>query len=98
MTRQRAEYPLNYNLNGEGSSNRPHGLADITADRMQEMTDKVEAAAQQVVEQAQVYGEKAQQALNNAKPYIENSLRTQPYTTLAVASALGFLLGALWKK
>jgi ElaB/YqjD/DUF883 family membrane-anchored ribosome-binding protein len=44
------------------------------------------------------YGEKAQQAAQEFKPFVEKSLKEQPMGTLAAAAAIGFVLGALWKK
>jgi len=51
-----------------------------------------------VNEQAREYGEKAQEAARNFKPYVENSMKEKPMATLAVAAVIGFALGALWKK
>ena len=48
--------------------------------------------------QAREYGAKAQDALQNAKPFLEKSVKEQPLTTLAAMAAVGFVLGALWKK
>ena len=50
------------------------------------------------LEQARELGVKAQDTLLNAKPYLEKSIKEQPMTTLAAMAAVGFLLGALWKK
>jgi ElaB/YqjD/DUF883 family membrane-anchored ribosome-binding protein len=44
------------------------------------------------------YGEKAQDVVKNFTPYVEKSMKDQPMATLAVASAIGFVLGAFWKK
>jgi ElaB/YqjD/DUF883 family membrane-anchored ribosome-binding protein len=44
------------------------------------------------------YGEKAQKAVEDFKPFVEKSLKDQPMATLAVAAVIGFALGALWKK
>jgi ElaB/YqjD/DUF883 family membrane-anchored ribosome-binding protein len=54
--------------------------------------------AGKVTEQVREYGEKAQEAARQAKPYVEKSLREQPLVTLAGVAAIGFLLGTLWKK
>jgi ElaB/YqjD/DUF883 family membrane-anchored ribosome-binding protein len=54
--------------------------------------------AGRVNEQAREYGEKAQEAARNFKPYVENSMKEKPMATLAVAAVIGFALGALWKK
>jgi ElaB/YqjD/DUF883 family membrane-anchored ribosome-binding protein len=49
-------------------------------------------------ERALEYGEKAQGAVSNFKPYVEKSMKEQPMATLGVAAVIGFVLGALWKK
>jgi ElaB/YqjD/DUF883 family membrane-anchored ribosome-binding protein len=51
-----------------------------------------------VSRQAREYGEKAQDAARQVRPFVEKSLKDQPMTTLAAAAAIGFVLGALWKK
>jgi hypothetical protein len=51
-----------------------------------------------VADQARQYGEKAQEAARNFKPYAEKSMRERPMEILAAASVIGFVLGALWKK
>jgi ElaB/YqjD/DUF883 family membrane-anchored ribosome-binding protein len=56
------------------------------------------ADAGKVAEQAREYGEKAQEAVKNFKPYVDKSMKEQPMATLGVAAAIGFVLGALWKK
>ena len=48
-------------------------------------------------DQARVYGEQAQDAVKQVKPFVEKSLKEQPMATLAGAAVLGFVLGALWK-
>jgi ElaB/YqjD/DUF883 family membrane-anchored ribosome-binding protein len=96
MTRQRADFPLDYN--GNGAQGRSHKLAEAAADKMKEVTDRAEEVAGQVSRQAQFYSEKAQEAVNKFKPYVARSLKEQPFATLAVATAIGFVLGALWKK
>ena len=54
--------------------------------------------ADKVAAQALEYGEKAQDAAKQFKPFVEKSLKEQPITTLAAAAVIGFVLGALWKK
>jgi ElaB/YqjD/DUF883 family membrane-anchored ribosome-binding protein len=51
-----------------------------------------------VAEQARQYGEKAQDAARQFKPFVERSLKDQPMATLAGAAIVGFVLGALWKR
>jgi hypothetical protein len=51
-----------------------------------------------VADQARVYSEQVQGAAKQVKPLVEKSLKEQPLATLAGVVALGFVLGALWKK
>jgi ElaB/YqjD/DUF883 family membrane-anchored ribosome-binding protein len=51
----------------------------------------VGAKGQEAVDAAQEVGEKVIDA-------IDESLQTRPYTTLAVALGIGFLLGAMWRR
>ena len=53
---------------------------------------------EKIARQAQEYGEKAQEAVRNFKPFVEKSMKQQPMSTLATAAVIGFVLGALWKK
>jgi hypothetical protein len=39
-----------------------------------------------------------QEVAGNLKDAVDRSLKDQPLATLATAAALGFVLGALWKK
>ena len=80
-------------------------MARQDADSPLDHTDYTKKAAEnaqdmagKVAGQAREYGEKAQEAARQARPFVEKSLREQPLITLAGVAAIGFLLGALWKK
>jgi ElaB/YqjD/DUF883 family membrane-anchored ribosome-binding protein len=73
-------------------------LTEGAGDRMKDMAADAQEMTGRAAEQAREYGEKAQEAVRNFKPYVERSMKEQPMTTLAVASVIGFVLGALWKK
>jgi ElaB/YqjD/DUF883 family membrane-anchored ribosome-binding protein len=99
MTQQRASYPLDYS--GGPTGNAHQGTRDTAgnaADQLKTATDNVQEIAGKIAEQAREYVEKAQDAAKNFKPFVEGSLKDQPMTTLAAAAAVGFLLGALWKR
>jgi len=104
MAEQRAKYPLDYTQGpartaGEISGrDRLREMTDGAADQLKRVADNADGIAGRVAEQARVYGEKAQEAARNFKPYVEKSMKEQPMTTLAAAAAIGFALGALWKK
>jgi ElaB/YqjD/DUF883 family membrane-anchored ribosome-binding protein len=55
-------------------------------------------SAEDLVNHARQYTAKAQDILTNAKPRLEKSLKEQPMVTLAALAAVGFVLGAMWKK
>jgi len=97
MTQQRADYPLDYTQTTP-PKNGVQEVAEAAADRLMETAERAEEMAGNVAEQARIYGQKAQDAAAQVKPYVEKSMKEQPMATLAVASVIGFVLGALWKK
>jgi ElaB/YqjD/DUF883 family membrane-anchored ribosome-binding protein len=66
------------------------GAARAASGRVQEAASTLAETGRKVQENAQAVGE-------NVKGAIDRSLKEQPLTTLAVAAAFGFVLGALWK-
>ena len=80
------------------SKDRLREMADSATDQLKQVSDSAQDMAGKVAEQAREYGEKAQQAAKNFKPYVEKSMKEQPMQTLALASVIGFVLGALWKR
>jgi ElaB/YqjD/DUF883 family membrane-anchored ribosome-binding protein len=94
MTQQRSEYPLDYS---KGQAERDKG-AEGTMDRVKDAAADAREYAGKVADQAREYGEKAQEAARDFKPYVEKSMKERPMQTLAFASVIGFVLGALWKK
>ena len=73
-------------------------MADTATDKVKDMAEGAQDMAGKVADQARVYGEQAQDAAKQIKPFVEKSLREQPMATLAGVAVLGFVLGALWKK
>jgi len=99
MTQQKADYPLDYGKGtAEGTKDRLRDMADTATDKLKEAGENAQEMAGRVAEQARAYGEKAQAAAKEFKPFVEKSLKEQPMTTLAGAAVIGFVLGALWKK
>ena len=94
MTRQRTDYPLDYSQ-APSENGRPD---ESTMEQVKDAAAQVQDYAGKVTDQAREYGEKAQEAARNFKPYVERSMKERPMQTLAMASAIGFVLGALWKK
>jgi ElaB/YqjD/DUF883 family membrane-anchored ribosome-binding protein len=93
MTQQRANYPLDYSKEADKVARD-----ESTMDRVKDAAAQAQDVAGKVADQAREYGEKAQEAARNFKPYVEKSMKERPMETLAVASVIGFVLGAFWKK
>jgi ElaB/YqjD/DUF883 family membrane-anchored ribosome-binding protein len=97
MTQQRSEYPLDY-TEGPTRNDRSGPAAETAKDRVKGAAARTQEYAEKITEQLSEYGEKAQDAARNFQPFIKNSMKERPMATLAVASLIGFALGALWKK
>src|SRR5262249_7305556 len=97
MTQQRADYPLDDTTEPK-TKDRLREMADGAADHLKHVADSAGEIAGTAAEQAREYGQRAQEAARNFKPYVEKSTREQPMMMLATAAAIGFALGALWKK
>jgi ElaB/YqjD/DUF883 family membrane-anchored ribosome-binding protein len=99
MTQQGSGYPARPAKDaGEKGTERLRELADTATDQLKGGADRAQELAGDVSRQAREYGEKAQDAARQVRPFVEKSLKDQPMTTLAAAAAIGFVLGALWKK
>jgi ElaB/YqjD/DUF883 family membrane-anchored ribosome-binding protein len=99
MTQQGSGYPGQPVRNaGDKSTDRLREMADTATDQLRGVADRAQELAGDVGQQARVYGEKAQDAARQVKPFVEKSLKEQPMTTLAAVAAIGFVLGALWKR
>jgi len=72
-------------------------LAAKASDQFENVMHSAEEAARGMAEHGREAGERVQQVAGNVKTAVDKSLKDQPMTTLAVAAALGFVLGALWK-
>jgi ElaB/YqjD/DUF883 family membrane-anchored ribosome-binding protein len=99
MTQQKAAYPLDYSkTEASTSKDRLDDMAAKATDQLGKVTENAQEIAGKLAEQAQRYGEQAQEAAKKFKPYVEKQMKEQPMATLAVAAAIGLLLGAMWKK
>lgn len=78
-------------------SSTVHDLREKAGDQLGKVADHVESAAKSIAEQGREVGENVQQVAGNLKTAVHTSVKDQPMATLAVAAALGFVLGALWK-
>jgi ElaB/YqjD/DUF883 family membrane-anchored ribosome-binding protein len=98
-------YSANANTSNESAART---IADNMSDAATEIAgkagrqlDKAIGSAEQTVrsmaEQGKEAGERVQEVAGNLKGAVEKSVVDQPMATLAVAAALGFVIGALWK-
>jgi ElaB/YqjD/DUF883 family membrane-anchored ribosome-binding protein len=67
------------------------------ADRVEDLAGTASRQARHVADQAGEATERVGEVAGNIKGAVDKSLRDQPMATLAIAAALGFVLGALWK-
>lgn len=76
----------------------PTSISSSTVDDMKNRTkETIDNAAKSVQSAASDASEQVQAVGGNIKNAIDQSVRDQPLTTLAMAVALGFVVGALWK-
>ena len=68
------------------------------ADRANRVADHVEEMAKAALDQARAIGETVSETADKARDFVGTSMKTNPMATLAAMAAVGFLLGALWKK
>lgn len=65
-------------------------MAEKASDTMHDVADRV-------MEQGREAAHQMQNAAGTVQGAVSQSLKEQPMATLAVAAAVGFVLGALWK-
>jgi ElaB/YqjD/DUF883 family membrane-anchored ribosome-binding protein len=77
-------------------------IADIFATKGNAVWARARSNVEGVVSDVSAKGQEAVDAVQEAGDrvidVIDESLRTRPYTTLAVALGIGFLFGAMWRK
>ena len=73
------------------------GIKDKATDAFASAADRAEKVANRVADQGREVGENFQEVAGNMKHAIDKSVKDQPMATLAVAAAVGFILGAIWK-
>jgi ElaB/YqjD/DUF883 family membrane-anchored ribosome-binding protein len=77
-------------------------LADILSTRGNAAWQRARSNVEGVLSDAQATGQEAVDAVrevgDNVIEAIDESLKQRPYTTLAIAAAIGFLLGATWRR
>lgn len=70
---------------------------DAVGQQAQRVASQVEGAAHAVAEQGRQMQDNVAVVTNNFRMAFEKSMRDQPFTTLAMAAGIAFVLGAIWK-
>ena len=77
---------------------RSEKIADKAMDTLGDVAGRAPDFTGRVADQAsRSRGTEFQEVAGNMKGAVDNSIKDQPMATLAVAGAIGFVLGALWK-
>ena len=79
-----------------GKSTVQH-LKDKARCEVEKVESELQEAAHSVADQGREVSENVQAVANNMKDALEKSMREKPLTTLAMAAAAAFVLGAIWK-
>jgi ElaB/YqjD/DUF883 family membrane-anchored ribosome-binding protein len=72
-------------------------LASKATDQIERVVSSVEQTARTIADQGRQAGEQVGVVADNFKTAVDKSVKDQPLTTLAVAAAMGFVIGAIWK-
>jgi ElaB/YqjD/DUF883 family membrane-anchored ribosome-binding protein len=80
---------------GSDLSDKASELKDKATDQLKKVADKAEGLASDAIDHLRDTG--AGEVAGNLKGAVDRSVKDQPMATLAMAAAVGFVLGALWK-
>ena len=80
-----------------GRTDTMSDLKDKAGDQIKRAADTAEGVATRVADQGRQAAEGVQDVAGNMKGALDKSIKNQPMATLAVAAAVGFVLGAIWK-
>jgi ElaB/YqjD/DUF883 family membrane-anchored ribosome-binding protein len=77
-------------------------LAKLAAEKGNEAWQRARAGVDDLISEAGVKGKEATDAVREVRDHLTNaiddSIEQRPYTTLALALGLGFILGASWRR
>ena len=71
--------------------------AGKAGEQLERVMETADATIRSAADQGREAGERVQEVAGNFKTAVNKSVKDQPMATLAVAAAVGFVLGALWK-
>ena len=87
-----------------GAKSAAHDLSDKAGDlaakagnQLDKALEAAESKVRDLAARSGEAGEQVQEVAGNVKTAIDRSVKDQPMATLAMAAAVGFVLGALWK-
>ncbi len=86
-----------FNRGSDYGRSSAEDLAAKAGDQIDRVVSSVEQTARTIADQGRQAGEQVGVVADNFKTAVDKSVKDQPLTTLAVAAAAGFLLGAIWK-
>jgi ElaB/YqjD/DUF883 family membrane-anchored ribosome-binding protein len=72
-------------------------LIDKGVEQVRKVADRVEGMASGAAGQMREVSDRTGEVAGNFKGALDKSVKDQPMATLALAGAVGFVLGALWK-
>ena len=76
-------------------SDKASEIKDMASDQIKKVANQAEGMASDALDKLRDTG--AGEVAGNLKGAVDKSVKDQPMATLAVAAAVGFVLGALWK-
>ena len=76
-------------------SDKASDLKDQATDQIKKVANRVEGLAGDAVDKLRDTG--TGEVAGNIRGAVDKSVKDQPMATLAMAAAVGFVLGALWK-
>lgn len=79
------------------SNDKVHDMREKAGEQLDRVADQMESAVKSMAERGREAGENVQHVAGNLKSAVDTSVKDQPMATLAIAAALGFVLGAIWK-
>lgn len=72
-------------------------LAAKAGNKVEKALEGAESAVNSVAETGRDASQRVTEVAGNLKTAVDRSVKDQPMATLAVAAAMGFVVGALWK-
>jgi|LNFM01.1.fsa_nt_gb ElaB/YqjD/DUF883 family membrane-anchored ribosome-binding protein len=72
-------------------------LASKAGEQVDRVINEADTTVRTIRAQGRDAGERVTEVAGNMKTAVDKSLKEQPMATLAIAAALGLVVGALWK-